>query len=195
MYSLLWIERRYLGAMPVLFWLGVFSADVVLPLQMALMLPSMILALLYVSFNSIRDAFAVLSVLTFGIAGGVLALLVSRTPFSISAAVGFASVIGVATLGGLVFVAGAGVSAATRVAPPMPNGVVRPAAATATTSRLTADRARAPRPRLPMPRLPIAILSLTPHPSAPRSPARRRRARRAQISSRLVSIDPSQGRY
>src|SRR5262249_52820754 len=41
-----------------------------------------------------------------GIAGGVLALLVSRTAFSISAAVGFASVIGVATLGGLVFVAG-----------------------------------------------------------------------------------------
>jgi heavy metal efflux system protein len=66
----------------------------------------MIIALLYVSFNSIRDALAVLSVLPFGVAGGVLALLVSRTPFSISAAVGFASVIGVATLGGLVFVAG-----------------------------------------------------------------------------------------
>jgi len=66
----------------------------------------MILALLYVSFNSIRDALAVLSVLPFGIAGGVLALLLSNTPFSISAAVGFASVIGVATLGGLVFVAG-----------------------------------------------------------------------------------------
>ena len=66
----------------------------------------MILALLYVSFNSIRDALAVLSVLPFGIAGGVLALFVSGTPFSISAAVGFASVFGVPTLGGLVFVAG-----------------------------------------------------------------------------------------
>lgn len=66
----------------------------------------MILVLLYVSFNSIRDAFAVLSVLPFGIAGGVLALFVSHTPFSISAAVGFASVFGVATLGGLIFVAG-----------------------------------------------------------------------------------------
>ncbi|HEY6349543.1 MAG TPA: CusA/CzcA family heavy metal efflux RND transporter [Candidatus Angelobacter sp.] len=66
----------------------------------------MILALLYVSFNSIRDALAVLSVLPFGIAGGVLALFVSGTAFSISAAVGFASVFGVATLGGLVFVAG-----------------------------------------------------------------------------------------
>ncbi|HEV2731903.1 MAG TPA: efflux RND transporter permease subunit, partial [Terriglobales bacterium] len=77
--------------------------------RLAIIIPitvGMILALLYVSFNSIRDALAVLSVLPFGIAGGVLALLVSGTPFSISAAVGFASVIGVATLGGLVFVAG-----------------------------------------------------------------------------------------
>lgn len=77
--------------------------------RLAIIIPitlGMILTLLYVSFNSVRDALAVLSVLPFGIAGGVLALLVSGTPFSISAAVGFASVIGVATLGGLVFVAG-----------------------------------------------------------------------------------------
>jgi cobalt-zinc-cadmium resistance protein CzcA len=77
--------------------------------RLAIIIPvavGMILALLYVSFNSMRDALAVLSVLPFGIAGGVLALFVSHTPFSISAAVGFASVFGVATLGGLVFVAG-----------------------------------------------------------------------------------------
>ncbi len=77
--------------------------------RLAIIIPitvGIIVALLYVSFNSIRDAVAVLSVLPFGIAGGVLALLVSNTPFSISAAVGFASVLGVATLGGLVFVAG-----------------------------------------------------------------------------------------
>ena len=77
--------------------------------RLAIIIPitvGMILALLYVSFNSIRDALAVLSVLPFGAAGGVLALFVSGTPFSISAAVGFASVFGVATLGGLVFVAG-----------------------------------------------------------------------------------------
>jgi cobalt-zinc-cadmium resistance protein CzcA len=77
--------------------------------RLAIIIPitvGIILGLLYVSFNSLRDALAVMSVLPFGIAGGVLALLISRTPFSISAAVGFASVIGVATLGGLVFVAG-----------------------------------------------------------------------------------------
>lgn len=74
---------------------------VIIPITVA-----MIFGLLYVSFNSLRDALAVMSVLPFGIAGGVLSLLISGTPFSISAAVGFASVIGVATLGGLVFVAG-----------------------------------------------------------------------------------------
>jgi heavy metal efflux system protein len=77
--------------------------------RLAIIIPvavGLILALLYVSFNAIRDALAVLSVLPFGIAGGVLSLLITGTPFSISAAVGFASVFGVATLGGLVFVAG-----------------------------------------------------------------------------------------
>ena len=77
--------------------------------RLAIIIPitiGMIMGLLYVSFNSIRDALAVMSVLPFGVAGGVLALLVTGTPFSISAAVGFASIIGVATLGGLVFVAG-----------------------------------------------------------------------------------------
>jgi cobalt-zinc-cadmium resistance protein CzcA len=77
--------------------------------RLAIIIPitvGVILGLLYVSFNSIRDALAVMTVLPFGIAGGVLSLLISGTPFSISAAVGFASIIGVATLGGLVFVAG-----------------------------------------------------------------------------------------
>ncbi len=77
--------------------------------RLAIIIPitvGVILGLLYVAFNSLRDALAVMAVLPFGIAGGVLSLLISGTPFSISAAVGFASVIGVATLGGLVFVAG-----------------------------------------------------------------------------------------
>src|SRR5262249_49160778 len=77
--------------------------------RLAIIIPitvGMILSLLYVSFNSIRDALAVLAVLPFGIAGGVIVLLVSRTPFSISAAVGFSSVCCVSTLGGVVFVAG-----------------------------------------------------------------------------------------
>src|SRR5207302_297452 len=42
----------------------------------------------------------------FGAIGGVLALLVTGTPFSISAAVGFTSALGVGTLGGCVFLSG-----------------------------------------------------------------------------------------
>ena len=65
-----------------------------------------ILALLFTAFNSLRHALLVLAILPFGLLGGVLSLLLTHTPFSISAAVGFASVIGVCTLGGVVFVSG-----------------------------------------------------------------------------------------
>jgi len=65
-----------------------------------------ILGLLFTAFNSLRHALLVLAILPFGLTGGVLSLLVTHTPFSISAAVGFASVIGVCTLGGVVFVSG-----------------------------------------------------------------------------------------
>lgn len=65
-----------------------------------------ILALLYALFNSSRAALIVLATLPFGVTGGVLALLLTGTPFSISAAVGFASALGVATLGSSVFLSG-----------------------------------------------------------------------------------------
>jgi heavy metal efflux system protein len=65
-----------------------------------------ILALLFTAFNSLRHALLILAMLPFGLTGGILSLLVTHTPFSISAAVGFASVIGVCTLGGVVFVSG-----------------------------------------------------------------------------------------
>ena len=64
---------------------------------------SIIMVLLYLAFNSARDALLVLAILPVALTGGVLSLIITRTPFSISAAVGFASAIGVATLGGLVF--------------------------------------------------------------------------------------------
>jgi cobalt-zinc-cadmium resistance protein CzcA len=48
----------------------------------------------------------VLVTIPFAATGGVLSLLVTHTPFSISAAVGFASVIGVCTLGCVVVVSG-----------------------------------------------------------------------------------------
>jgi heavy metal efflux system protein len=57
---------------------------------------------LYLAFNSFNDALVVLGTLPLSLSGGLLCLIWTRTPFSISAAVGFASAIGVATLGALV---------------------------------------------------------------------------------------------
>ena len=74
---------------------------VILPISLLV-----ILGLLFTAFNSLRHALLVLAILPFGLLGGVLSLLITHTPFSISAAVGFASVIGVCTLGGVVFVSG-----------------------------------------------------------------------------------------
>ena len=61
-----------------------------------------IFLLLYLAFNSVGDAVTIVAMLPVAITGGALSLLITGTPFSISAAVGFASAIGVATLGGLV---------------------------------------------------------------------------------------------
>ena len=66
----------------------------------------LIVILLFIQFHSWRDALIVLATLPFAATGGVWSLLISRTPFSISAAVGFTSLIGVATLGAVVFLAG-----------------------------------------------------------------------------------------
>jgi len=74
---------------------------VVIPVSLLL-----VLALLYTLFNSWWDALIVLAALPFGAIGGVLSLLVTGTPFSISAAVGFTSALGVGTLGGCVFLSG-----------------------------------------------------------------------------------------
>jgi cobalt-zinc-cadmium resistance protein CzcA len=70
----------------------------ILPVTLAV-----IFFLLYLAFDSVRDALIIIAVLPLAISGGGLILLFTHTPFSISAAVGFASAIGVSTLGGLVY--------------------------------------------------------------------------------------------
>ncbi len=71
---------------------------IVLPITLAV-----ITFLLYLAFDSVKDALIIIAVLPVAISGGALILLASGTPFSISAAVGFASALGVSTLGGLVY--------------------------------------------------------------------------------------------
>src|SRR5574341_1528370 len=63
-----------------------------------------ILVLVYLGVDSLRDAMLVLSTVPFGLIGGIFALAITGTDFSISAAVGFISLFGVAIQGGLILV-------------------------------------------------------------------------------------------
>ncbi|GHG96495.1 CusA/CzcA family heavy metal efflux RND transporter [Comamonas sp. JC664] len=65
----------------------------------------LIFVLLYTTFNAVRPALLIYLNIPFAITGGVLALLVRGMPLSISAAVGFIALFGVAVLNGLVLVA------------------------------------------------------------------------------------------
>lgn len=90
-------------------WAGEFDSlrkeqhrlSIVIPISLVV-----ILILLFIQFHSWRDAAISLLLLPFAATGGIWILLASGTPFSISAAVGFTSLIGVATLGAVVFLAG-----------------------------------------------------------------------------------------
>lgn len=64
----------------------------------------LVLFLVYIAVNSLGDAVLVLSTVPFALVGGVLSLLITRTEFSISAAVGFISLFGVAIQGGLILI-------------------------------------------------------------------------------------------
>jgi cobalt-zinc-cadmium resistance protein CzcA len=64
----------------------------------------LIFVLLYSTFGSIRPALLIFANVPMAATGGILALLVRRMPFSISAGVGFIALFGVAVLNGLVLV-------------------------------------------------------------------------------------------
>ena len=59
-------------------------------------------SLLYMALGSIREAALVFACVPLALVGGAMALLLRGMPFSVSAAVGFIAVSGVATLNGLV---------------------------------------------------------------------------------------------
>ncbi len=64
----------------------------------------MIFLLLYTAFNSFKYALIVFSGVPFALTGGILALWLRGIPFSISAAVGFIALSGIAVLNGLVLI-------------------------------------------------------------------------------------------
>ncbi|MGO9389488.1 efflux RND transporter permease subunit [Rhodoblastus sp.] len=69
---------------------------IVLPITLAL-----ILVLLYGLFNTLRDSLLAMAGIPFAVVGGIIALYVSGLDFSVSAAIGFISLFGVAVMDGI----------------------------------------------------------------------------------------------
>ena len=88
-------------------WGGQFEHLTTAAERLRLIVPASLLlvfVLLYLVFNNLRDGLLVFSGIPFALAGGVAALWLRGIPLSISAAVGFIALSGVATLNGLVLV-------------------------------------------------------------------------------------------
>jgi len=92
-------------------WLGVggqFENLQTASRRLALVIPmtlALVFALLYLMFGSVRDGLLVFSGIPFAMTGGVLALWLRGLPLSMSAAIGFIALSGVAVLNGLVMIA------------------------------------------------------------------------------------------
>lgn len=65
---------------------------------------AIIFGLLYWTFGAIRDALMVLTVIPFSVVGGIIALRLRGMPFSVSAAVGFIALFGVAVMSGVLYI-------------------------------------------------------------------------------------------
>jgi cobalt-zinc-cadmium resistance protein CzcA len=88
-------------------WGGQFENLVAARQRLAIVIPvcfMLILMMLYTAFGTIRHALMVFSAIPLALSGGVLALWLRHMPFSITAAVGFIALSGVAVLNGLVMV-------------------------------------------------------------------------------------------
>jgi heavy metal efflux system protein len=64
----------------------------------------LILVLLFANFRSVRGTLLAFSVIPMALVGGVLALVLTGTAFSISAAIGFVALFGIATMDGILVV-------------------------------------------------------------------------------------------
>jgi cobalt-zinc-cadmium resistance protein CzcA len=88
-------------------WAGEFEEMEAANKKLMLIIPLslvLIFVLLYLAFHSVLDALAVLSNVLALSMGGIWALLITDTHFSISAAVGFISIFGVAVMDGLLLI-------------------------------------------------------------------------------------------
>jgi len=78
---------------------AVARLEIVVPISLLL-----ILILLFANFRDIRDTLLAFSVIPMAVIGGVLALVLTGTPFSISAAIGFVALFGIAVMDGILMV-------------------------------------------------------------------------------------------
>jgi len=90
-------------------WSGEFEWLQQAKKRLAIILPItlvLIMVLLYGMFNSLRDSFMALFGLPFAVCGGILALYVTGLAFSVSAAIGFISLMGVSVMSGILILNG-----------------------------------------------------------------------------------------
>ena len=86
-------------------WVGEFGnlqdalqrLSVAVPLSIAL-----ICILLFINFGSVVDVMLAASVIPMALIGGIFALALTGTPFSVSAAIGFVALFGIATMDGII---------------------------------------------------------------------------------------------
>ncbi|MDH7799532.1 MULTISPECIES: CusA/CzcA family heavy metal efflux RND transporter [unclassified Beijerinckia] len=86
-------------------WAGQFGnlQDAIKRLQIIIPMTIMLIAvLLFVNFSSLTDTLLGLSVIPMAMVGGILALLVTGIPFSVSAAVGFIALFGISVMEGII---------------------------------------------------------------------------------------------
>jgi len=85
-------------------WVGEFGnlQEAVARLGIAVPLAlGLIVLLLYLNFSSLRDALLVASVIPMAMLGGIFSLFVTGTPFSVSSAIGFVALFGIAAMDGI----------------------------------------------------------------------------------------------
>jgi cobalt-zinc-cadmium resistance protein CzcA len=85
-------------------WVGEFGnlQDAISRLSVAVPLSiALIVLLLYLNFGSIRDALLAASVIPMALLGGIFALWVTGTAFSVSSAIGFVALFGIAAMDGI----------------------------------------------------------------------------------------------
>jgi heavy metal efflux system protein len=86
-------------------WVGEFGNLTDAMQRLAIVVPlsfMLICLLLYVNFGSLRDALLAASVIPMALIGGILALCLTGTPFSVSAAIGFVALFGIAAMDGII---------------------------------------------------------------------------------------------